>query len=152
MRDMGMTRMPTSMSATASDLRKKLVAFCSFFSRDTARITRMLPPMVSAMMTSMSSAGQFFSFIAVLVTEPWVKLSTPALMAAAPTPPPPRPRPSDRVWLRSRELLLSQAIRLPTSREEVVVLKPPSRVLAAPSILKARCLWRFPLRQLFHLC
>lgn len=152
MRDMGMTRMPTSMSATASDLRKKLVAFCSFFSRDTARITRMLPPMVSAMMTSMSSAGQFFSFIAVLVTEPWVKLSTPALMAAAPTPPPPRPRPSDRVWLRSRELLLSQAIRLPTSREEVVVLKPPSRVLAAPSILKASCLWRFPLRQLFHLC
>lgn len=147
MRDMGMTRMPTSMSATASDLRKKLVAFCSFFSRDTARITRMLPPMVSAMMTSMSSAGQFFSFMDVLVTEPRVKLSTPALMAAAPTPPPPpRPRPSDRVWLRSRELLLSQAIRLPTSREEVVVLKPPSRVLAAPSILEAGCCLRRFLR------
>lgn len=137
MRDIGMTRMPTSMSATANDLRKKLVAFCSFFSRDTARITRMLPPMVSAMMTRMSSAGQFFPFIAVLVTEPWVKLSTPALMAAAPPLLPPSPNPThDRVWLSSRELLLGQAIRLPTSREEVVVLKPPRRVLVGPSILK----------------
>lgn len=155
MRDMGMTRMPTSMSATASDLRKKLVAFCSFFSKDTARITRMFPPMVSAMMTSISSAGQFFSFIAVLVTESWVKLSTPPLMAAAPPPPPPpppRPSPNDRVWLRSRELLLSQAIRFPSSRDEVVVLKPPSRVLAVPSILEASRLRRCLVRQLFHLC
>lgn len=136
MREMGMTRMPTSMSATASDLRKKLVAFWSFFSRDTARITRMFPPIVSAMMTSMSSAGQFFSFITVLVTDSWVKLSTPALMAAAPPLLPPSPIPHGRVWLRSRGLLLGQAIRPPTSREDVVVLNPPRRVLACPPIPK----------------
>lgn len=136
MREIGMTRMPTSMSATASDLRKKLVAFWSFFSSDTAKITRMLPPIVSAMMTSMSSAGQFFSFITALVTDSWVKLSSPALMAAAPPPLPPIPMPHDRDWLRSRGLLLGQAIRLPTSREEVVVLNPPRRALAGPPIRK----------------
>lgn len=61
MSEIGITRMPTNMSATAKDRRKKLVAFCSFFSSDTARITRMFPPMVSRMMMSISSAGQFFT-------------------------------------------------------------------------------------------
>lgn len=147
MRDIGMTRMPTSMSATASDLRKKLVAFWSFFSRDTARITRILPPMVSAMMTRISSAGQFFSFITVLVTDSWVKLSTPALMAAAPPLLPPSPIPHGRVWFRSRGLGLGHAIRPPSSSEDVVVLKPPRRVLAGPPIPKSNpflemCDWR----------
>lgn len=132
-----MTKMPTSMSATASDLRKKLVAFWSFFSRDTAKITRILPPIVSAMMTSISSAGQFFSFITALVTDSWVKLSRPPLMAAAPPPTLlPSPIPHGRLWLRSRGLLLGQAIRPPTSREEVVVLNPPRRALAGPPIPK----------------
>ncbi|KAJ8407153.1 hypothetical protein AAFF_G00288290, partial [Aldrovandia affinis] len=53
-REMGMTRMPTSMSATASERRKKLVAFCSFFSSDTAKMTRMFPPMVRKMMMRIS--------------------------------------------------------------------------------------------------
>lgn len=131
MREMGMTRIPTSMSATASDLRKKLVAFWSFFSNDTASITRMLPPIVSAMMIRISSAGQFFSLIIVLVTDVWVKLSRPALMAA--TPPPPT-FPHDRVWFTSMGLLLGHTIRPPTSKEEVVVPNPPRRTLAGPPI------------------
>lgn len=143
-REIGITRIPTSMSATASDLRKKLVAFWSFFSSDTARMTRMFPPIVSAMMTSMSSAGQFFSLITALLTDSWVvKLSRPKLMPEA-TPPPlllPSPIPHGRVWLRSKGLLLGQAIRLPTSKEDVVVPNPPRRALAGPPISK-RDYWR----------
>lgn len=57
----GMTRKPTSMSATARERKKKLVAFCSFLSRDTARMSRMLPTTVKKMTIKMSRAGQFFS-------------------------------------------------------------------------------------------
>lgn len=70
MREMGMTKMPTSMSATASERRKKLVAFWSFFSSDTAKITKIFPPIVKKMITSIKRAGQFFSFITSLST-PW---------------------------------------------------------------------------------
>lgn len=134
MREIGMTRMPTSMSATASDLRKKLVAFWSFFSRDTARITRMFPPTVSAMITRISSAGQFFSLITVLVTNLVVELSKPKLIAAALAPPLLPPVPNARVWLKSSGLLLAQTIWLPTSREGMVVPNPPRRALAGPAI------------------
>lgn len=58
-----MTRIPTSMSATARDIKKKFVAFWSFFSKDTAIITSMFPPMVRIMMIKIIKAGQFFSFI-----------------------------------------------------------------------------------------
>lgn len=57
----GITRTPTSRSATASDMRKKLVALCSFFSRETARMTRMFPPMVGMMTMMISRAAQFSS-------------------------------------------------------------------------------------------
>lgn len=55
---MGITSNPTSRSATARDIRKKLVAFWSFLSSDTARMTRMFPPMVGKMTRRMSSAAQ----------------------------------------------------------------------------------------------
>lgn len=58
-RAMGITRTPTNRSATASDIRKKLVAFCSFLSRETARMTRMFPPMVGMMTVTISRAAQF---------------------------------------------------------------------------------------------
>lgn len=57
----GITRTPTSRSATASDMRKKLVALCSFFSRETARMTRMFPPMVGMMTMRISRAAQLSS-------------------------------------------------------------------------------------------
>ncbi len=53
-----MTSNPTSRSATARDIRKKLVAFWSFLSNDTARMTRMFPPMVGMITRRMSSAAQ----------------------------------------------------------------------------------------------
>lgn len=68
MSEMGMTKMPTSMSATARERRKKFVAFCSFFSSDTARITKIFPPIVRKIITRISRAGQFFSFITSLST------------------------------------------------------------------------------------
>lgn len=55
---MGMTNTPTSRSATAKDIRKKLVAFWSFLSNDTARMTRMFPPMVGMMTKTISNAAQ----------------------------------------------------------------------------------------------
>lgn len=58
---MGITRSPTNRSATARDSRKKLVAFCSFLSSDTARMTRMFPPIVG-MMTIMISRAAHFSW------------------------------------------------------------------------------------------
>lgn len=57
----GITRTPTSRSATASDMRKKLVALCSFLSSETARMTRMFPPMVGTMTMMISRAAQFSS-------------------------------------------------------------------------------------------
>ncbi len=54
-----MTSNPTSRSATARDIRKKLVAFWSFLSNDTARMTRMFPPMVGMITRKMSSAAQW---------------------------------------------------------------------------------------------
>lgn len=71
MSDTGMTRIPTSMSATAKDIRKKFVAFCNFFSKDTAIITSMFPPMVSRMMTKIKRAGQFFSLTDIRETSPF---------------------------------------------------------------------------------
>lgn len=140
MREIGMTRMPTSMSATASDRKKKLVAFWSFFSSETARITRMLPPIVSAMMTSMSSAGQFLSLIAACETDCWERLESKPLAMAAPLPLTPTPIPhGQELWFRSRELLLllpGQAIQPPTSKEEVVEPKPPRRAPPGPPILE----------------
>lgn len=55
---MGMTNTPTSRSATAKDMRKKLVAFWSFLSNDTARMTRMFPPIVGMMTKRISNAAQ----------------------------------------------------------------------------------------------
>ena len=101
MSETGMTRMPTSMSATASERRKKFVAFCSFFSRDTARMTRMFPPMVRRMMTRISRAGQFFSFMVILGSV-WL-------------------------WLRLTEVFPCQAVSTPSwhvSSEVVVEPKP----------------------------
>ena len=130
MSEMGMTRMPTSMSATASERRKKLVAFCSFFSSDTARITRMFPPIVRKMMMRMSSAGQFFSFIASRSTTPLAPGPTPSgpvgycdrlASGSAQTAP---------VWFRRvmvEELPGHAAIQPATSREAVVDLNPPRR-------------------------
>lgn len=66
----GMTRTPTSRSATARERRKKLVALCSFFSKDTASITKIFPPTVKKMMTRMIKAGQFFPLLMQLVTSP----------------------------------------------------------------------------------
>lgn len=66
----GMTRTPTSRSATASERRKKLVALCSFFSRDTASITKIFPPTVKKMMTKIIKADQFFPLFQQLVTSP----------------------------------------------------------------------------------
>lgn len=56
----GITRKPTSMSATASEQRKKLVALCSLVLRDTAIMTSIFPAMVKNIITKMNRAGQFF--------------------------------------------------------------------------------------------
>lgn len=61
MRAMGITKSPTNRSATASDIRKKLVAFCSFLSSHTARMTRMFPPIVGMITITISKAAQFSS-------------------------------------------------------------------------------------------
>lgn len=99
MSDTGMTRIPTSMSATASDIRKKFVAFCNFFSKDTAIITNMFPPMVSRMTTKMRRAGQFFSLTDIRETSPFSEVL----------------RGSDvgKLWFRVKLLLRDQAIRPP---------------------------------------
>ncbi|TRZ04620.1 hypothetical protein HGM15179_012931 [Zosterops borbonicus] len=99
MSDTGMTRIPTSMSATASDIRKKFVAFCNFFSKDTAIITNMFPPMVSRMTTRIRRAGQFFSLMDIRETSPFSE----------------ELRGSDvgKLWFRVKLLLKDQAIRPP---------------------------------------
>lgn len=55
----GITRKPTSMSATASEQRKKLVALCSLPSRDTAIMTSIFPAIVKNIITRINRAGQF---------------------------------------------------------------------------------------------
>lgn len=61
MRAMGITKSPTNKSATASDIRKKFVAFWSFLSSHTARMTRMFPPIVGMITITISKAAQFSS-------------------------------------------------------------------------------------------
>ena len=118
--------MPTSMSATASERRKKLVAFCSFFSSDTARMTRMFPPMVRKMMTRIRSAGQFFSFMG---SREMVWASTERL--------PPESAPW-RLWFRLTDAFPGQATHppyRPISSEAVVEPNPPSRGPLWPPII-----------------
>lgn len=115
--EMGITSMPTNISATAKDRKKKFVAFCSFFSSDTARITRIFPPTVNTMMTNMRSAGQFFSLITSLATR-CVEDTVEEKLAWG----------SDRsrLWFRLMVVLLGQVIQALRSREAVVEPKLPS--------------------------
>lgn len=127
MSEMGITRMPTNISATAKDRRKKLVAFCSFFSSDTAMITRMFPPMVSRMMISISSAGQFFSLIASLAM-PWLEDEAEERLMLGSVP--------NRLWFRLMVVFPGQVIQPLISTEAVVELKPPISGPAGAPILK----------------
>lgn len=123
MSEMGITRMPTNMSATAKDLRKKLVAFCSFFSSDTAMMTRMFPPMVSRMMMSISSAGQFFSLFVFFGLEDEVeeRLDPGSLQ--------------NRLWFKLTVVFPGQVIQPLMSTEAVVALKLPRSGPAGAPIL-----------------
>lgn len=127
MSEMGITKMPTNMSATAKERRKKLVAFCSFFSSDTAMITRMFPPMVSKMMMSISSAGQFFSWVASLAM-PWLEDEVEEKLMLELVP--------NRLWFRLLVVFLGQFIQPLMSTEAVVELKPPISGPAGAPILK----------------
>lgn len=127
MSEMGITRMPTNMSATAKDRRKKLVAFCSFFSSDTAIITRMFPPMVSRMMMSMRSAGQFFSLITSLAI-PWLEDEAEERLALESV--------QNRLWFRLMVVFPGQVTQPLMSKEAVVELKPPISGPARAPILK----------------
>lgn len=127
MSEMGITRMPTNMSATAKDRRKKLVAFCNFFSSDTAIITRMFPPMVSRMMMSMSSAGQFFSLI-IWLSKLWLEDEVEERLVLGSV--------SCRLWFRLMVVFWGQVIQPLMSTEAVVKLKPPRSGPAGAPILK----------------
>lgn len=126
MSDTGMTRIPTSMSATAKDIRKKFVAFCNFFSKDTAIITSMLPPMVSRMMTKIKRAGQFFSLTDIRETSPFSE----AL------------RGSDvgKLWFRVKLVLKDQAIRPPCKLKSSVT-DTVVKLSNIPVLLKVLIIW-----------
>lgn len=116
MSETGITRMPTNMSATAKDRRKKLVAFCSFFSSDTAIITRMFPPMVSRMMMSIRSAGQFFSLMACLAMPGLEDEVEDRLVLGSF---------QNRLWFRLMVVFPGHVIQPLMSTEAVVELKTP---------------------------
>lgn len=126
MSDTGMTRIPTSMSATASDIRKKFVAFCNFFSKDTAIITNMFPPMVSRMTTKIRRAGQFFSLTDIREASPFSE----AL------------RGSDvgKLWFRVKLLLNDQAIRPPCKLKSSVT-DTVVKLSNIPVLLKVLIVW-----------
>lgn len=126
MSDTGMTRIPTSMSATASDIRKKFVAFCNFFSKDTAIITSMFPPMVSRMTTRIRRAGQFFSLTDIREASPFSELL----------------RGSDvgKLWFRVKLLLKDQAIRPPCKLKSSVT-DTVVKLSNIPVLLKVLIVW-----------
>lgn len=126
MSDTGMTRIPTSMSATARDIRKKFVAFCNFFSKDTAIITNMFPPMVSRMTTKIRRAGQFFSLTDIRETSPFSEVL----------------RGSDvgKLWFRVKLLLKDQAIRPPCKLKSSVT-DTVVKLSNIPVLLKVLIVW-----------